>query len=124
MSSLTGQLLIAMPQMEDPRFSRSVVFMCAHNADGAMGLVINKLIEKPSMESLVKQLGLEAKGFDHARVHFGGPVEAARGFVLHSTDYAEKATLVVDNVGLTATMDIRPAIGRGEGPSRNIFALG
>jgi putative transcriptional regulator len=124
MSSLTGQLLIAMPQMEDPRFSRSVVFMCAHGAEGAMGLVINKTIEQPSMDDLVRQLGIEGNGFDHAAVHFGGPVEAARGFVLHSTDYAEEATLVVGNVGLTATMDILRAIGRGQGPSRNIFALG
>jgi putative transcriptional regulator len=113
-----------MPQMEDKRFSRSVVFMCAHNADGAMGLVINKTIEQPTMEALVKQLGLEGGGFDQARVHFGGPVESARGFVLHSTDYTEEATLVVDTVGLTATMDILRAIGRGAGPSRNLFALG
>jgi len=124
MSSLTGQLLIAMPQMEDPRFSRSVVFMCAHNADGAMGLVINKTIEQPSLDELVRQLGIEGTGFDQAPVHFGGPVEAARGFILHSTDYTEEATLVVDQVGLTATMDILRAIGRGEGPSRNLFALG
>ena len=124
LSSITGQLLIAMPQMEDPRFSRSVVFMCAHNADGAMGLVVNKTIEQPSMAELLKQLGIAGAGFDGARVHFGGPVEAARGFVLHSTDYTEEATLVVGEVGLTATMDILRAIGRGEGPRLCFFALG
>ena len=124
MTSLTGQLLIAMPQMEDPRFSRSVVFMCAHNAEGAMGLVVNKTVEQPSVGELLKQLGIEGGGFDRARVHVGGPVEAARGFVLHSTDYTEQATLVVGDVGLTATMDILRAIGRGEGPRQCFFALG
>jgi putative transcriptional regulator len=124
LTSLTGQLLIAMPQMEDPRFSRSVVFMCAHNAEGAMGLVVNKTVEQPSLAELLKQLGIEGDGFSRARVHFGGPVEAARGFVLHSTDYTEEATLIVGEVGLTATMDILRAIARGEGPRRRFFALG
>ncbi len=139
MTSLTGQLLIAMPQMEDKRFSRSVVFMCAHSNDGAMGLVINKTVEQPSMTELVKQLGIEGPGiesrggdgpgikgggFTRGRIHFGGPVEAARGFVLHSADYTEQGTLVVGNVGLTATMDILRAIARGTGPQRSFFALG
>jgi putative transcriptional regulator len=117
-------LLIAMPQMEDPRFSRSVVFMCAHNAEGAMGLVVNKTVAQPSLVELMRQLGIEGDGLNRGRVHFGGPIEAGRGFVLHSTDYAEEGTLVVDNVGLTATMDILRAIGRGEGPQRRFFALG
>ncbi|HVA14483.1 MAG TPA: YqgE/AlgH family protein [Stellaceae bacterium] len=125
MTSLAGQLLIAMPQMEDPRFSRSVVFLCAHNAEGAMGLVVNKPIEQPAMPELLRQLNIEGNGFDRARVHFGGPVEAGRGFILHSTDYTEEATLVVDDsIGLTATLDILRAIGRGEGPRRILFALG
>jgi putative transcriptional regulator len=124
LTSLAGQLLIAMPQMEDPRFSRSVVFMCAHNAEGAMGLIVNKTVEQPSMGELLKQLSIEGDGFSRAPVHFGGPVEAARGFVLHSTDYTEQATLVVGDVGITATMDILRAIGRGEGPRRRFFALG
>ena len=124
MTSLTGQLLIAMPQMEDPRFARSVVFMCAHNADGAMGLVVNKAVEQPSMGELLRQLGIDGEGFAARRVHFGGPVEAGRGFVLHSTDYTEQATLVVGRIGLTATMDILRAIGRGEGPRQSLFALG
>ncbi len=125
MSSLVGHLLIAMPQMGDERFMRSVIFMCAHNDEGAMGLIINKVIEKPSMADLVDQLGIEGKGFDGASVHFGGPVESGRGFVLHSPDYNETATMVIDGrFGLTASMDVLRAIGRGEGPSRNIFALG
>jgi putative transcriptional regulator len=125
LSSLAGQLLIAMPQMEDPRFARSVIFMCAHNADGAMGLVVNKLVDKPSMDDLIEQFGIEGDGFRGARLHFGGPVEAGRGFVLHSPDYNEEATLLVDGqVGLTASVDVLRAIGRGAGPRRNILALG
>jgi putative transcriptional regulator len=124
-TTLTGQLLIAMPQMQDPRFSRSVVFICAHSAEGAMGIVVNKTVEQPSMGELLRQLGIEGDDFDRALVHFGGPVEAGRGFVLHSTDYTEQATLVVGgSVGLTATLDILRAIGRGKGPQRKFFALG
>ena len=125
MTSLAGQLLIAMPQMQDPRFMRSVIFMCAHNAEGAMGLVINKTVEQPSMADVLKQLGIAADGFRSAQVHFGGPVESGRGFVLHSPDYTEDGTLMVDGrVGLTTTMDVLRAIGRGEGPRRRLFALG
>jgi putative transcriptional regulator len=124
-TTLAGQLLIAMPQMEDPRFSRSVVFMCAHNAEGAMGIVVNKTVEQPSMGELLRQLGIDGEGFSRAPVHFGGPVEAGRGFILHSTDYTEQATLVIgDSVGLTATLDILRAIGRGDGPRQKFFALG
>ncbi len=125
MTSLAGQLLIAMPQMQDPRFMRSVVFMCAHNDEGAMGLVVNKVVEQPSMADLLAQLGVDSAGLHDAPVHFGGPVEVGRGFVLHSADYNEEATLMVGgHVGLTATMEILHAIGRGTGPRRSLLALG
>jgi len=124
-TSLAGQLLIAMPQMQDPRFARSVVFLCAHSADGAMGLVINKIVEQPSIAEVMGQLGLTGEGFRDAPVHFGGPVESGRGFVLHSADYTEAATLVVGaSIGLTATMDILRAIAGGAGPRRRLLALG
>lgn len=125
MTSLAGQLLIAMPQMQDPRFMRSVIFMCAHNAEGAMGLVVNKLVEQPSMADLLRQLGITAGGFGDSQLHFGGPVEGGRGFVLHSPDYAEESTLLVDGqFAITSTLDILRAIARGEGPRRNLLALG
>jgi putative transcriptional regulator len=124
-TSLAGQLLVAMPQMEDHRFVRSVIYLCAHNEEGAMGLVINKLIESLTMPELLKQLGISAEGMNGgSRIHFGGPVEAGRGFVLHSADYVEDATLVVGAVALTATLDILRAIGRGGGPRRSLLALG
>jgi putative transcriptional regulator len=127
MNSLTGQLLIAMPQMLDPRFARSVVYVCAHSEeDGAMGLVVNKLLASLTMDELMAHLKLETSRIDDARpVHFGGPVEPGRGFVLHTPDYHEEATLTVgEQFAVTATLDILRAIGRGEGPSRNLLALG
>ena len=127
MKSLTGQLLIAMPQMMDPRFARSVVYVCAHSEDeGAMGLVVNKLLASLTMEELFSHLKLDASVLGGARpVHFGGPVEPGRGFVLHTADYREDATLVIgDGFAVTATLDILRAIGRGGGPSRSLLALG
>ena len=123
---LTGQLLIAMPGMRDPRFARSVIYMCAHNEEGAMGLVLNRLAGNISLPDLLTQLGVEQHVPDDAiRIHFGGPVETGRGFVLHSTDYAAGDTLRVDEeVGLTASLDILRAIADGAGPRQRILALG
>ena len=108
MTSLTGQLLVAMPQMTDPRFERSVVYLCAHSeGEGAMGLVVNKLLASLTMDELLTHLQLEPSAPVRAHpVHFGGPVEPGRGFVLHSADYREAATLVVgDEIAITATLD-------------------
>ena len=123
---LEGQLLVAMPTMADPRFARSVIYLCAHSDDGAMGLVVNKLLESLSFSDLLKQLEIEAESVDaRIRVHFGGPVEAARGFVLHSTDYAHDATMRVDEgFALTATIDVLKAMAEGRGPRRSMLALG
>jgi putative transcriptional regulator len=127
MKSLTGQLLVAMPQMMDPRFARSVVYVCAHSEEeGAMGLVINKLLPSVTMDELLAHLKLEPGRLNRSRpVHFGGPVEPGRGFVLHTADYREEATLTVgEEFAVTATLDILRAIGKGEGPRRNLLALG
>ena len=127
MNSLTGQLLVAMPQMMDPRFARSVVYICAHSEEaGAMGLVVNKLLAALTMDELFTHLKLEPARLNQSRpVHFGGPVEPGRGFVLHTADYREEATLPVsDEFAVTATLDSLRAIGRGEGPRRNLLALG
>jgi putative transcriptional regulator len=125
--SLAGQLLVAMPQMQDPRFARSVVYLCAHSGEaGAMGLVINKLLGSLTMGELFAQLEIEPGRASRLRpVHFGGPVEPGRGFVLHSADYREEASIVVGgNIAVTATWEILRAIGKGEGPSRCLLALG
>jgi putative transcriptional regulator len=123
---LGGQLLVAMPQMPDPRFARSVVYLCAHTADGAMGLIVNKLIDSLSFPDLLRQLNIDPPDIaDRIHVHFGGPVEAARGFVLHSTDYMHDATMVVDDrFALTATIDVLKAIAKGSGPRQRLLALG
>jgi putative transcriptional regulator len=122
-TTLTGQLLIAMPQMQDPRFARTVIYLCAHGSEGAMGLVVNKFLDNPpvTLSKLMSQLGIAAEGLKaDPRVHRGGPVEEGRGFVLHSADYTEEATLVVgNNVALTATLDILLALGyAGWGPGQ------
>ena len=125
-TSLVGQLLIAMPGMSDPRFARTVIYMCAHSAEGAMGLVVNRALEQISLAELLQQLEIDATAVDDKiAVNFGGPVETGRGFVLHSPDYMREGTLVVTaGVSLTATIDILKAIASGNGPRRHLLALG
>jgi putative transcriptional regulator len=125
-SFLSGQLLVAMPQMADPRFARTVVYLCAHSSDGAMGLVVNRLIDSLTFSSLLSQLGVEAEGAPaDMPVHFGGPVESSRGFVLHTSDYLQDSSLVIDDeIALTATVDVLKAIARGTGPRCRVLARG
>ncbi len=125
--SLRGKLLIAMPGMGDPRFERSVVFLCEHTPQGAMGLIINKPLTEVRFSELVEQLGLrDDPPLREIPVHFGGPVDHTRGFVLHSTDFSEgDATLEVDDTfSMTATLDLVRAIADGAGPAQAIFTLG
>ena len=124
---LQGKLLIAMPGMGDPRFERSVVYLCAHSGEGAMGLIVNKPAPDLEFSALLSQLGIEHDDrADDIRVHFGGPVEHARGFVLHTSDYkgSESTLRVDDRFGMTATRDILSAIADGDGPEASILALG
>lgn len=126
-SFLEGKLLIAMPGMPDPRFEKSVIFMCAHSAKGAMGLIINKPIDGLSFRDLMVKLeiGVSAERAD-APILFGGPMQMGRGFVLHSAEYAgEDTTLAITpEISLTATVDILRAISAGRGPAKSILALG
>ena len=131
MDTLTGQLLVAMPQMQDPRFARSVVYLCAHSGEaGAMGLVINQTIDSLTLDELYAHLKIEPAGQGNMTnrpqpVHRGGPVDPGRGFVLHSPDYHEEATLGIgDAFAMTATLDILRAMGKGEGPRHALLALG
>ncbi|CAN5626466.1 YqgE/AlgH family protein [soil metagenome] len=124
---LDGRLLIAMPGMGDPRFERAVIFLCAHSAAGAMGLIVNKPAADLRLRDLLAQLKITAKGPQaRARVHFGGPVEHGRGFVLHSGEYAvEGATMkVLPGFAMTATIDILQDMAKGEGPAQALLALG
>ncbi len=123
---LEGQLLIAMPQMSDPRFERTVIYLCAHSAAGAMGLVINRALDHITFSELLNQLGIEVPAIEkQILVQFGGPVESGRGFVLHTAEYVQESTLVVNSeVALTATVDVLKAIAAGSGPRQSLLALG
>jgi putative transcriptional regulator len=129
---LDGQLLVAMPLMTDKRFARSVIYICAHSAEGAMGLIVNQRAPNIRFAELLQRLSItpgqgEPSSEDiDLDVHVGGPVETERGFVLHSADYyTADATLPIDeDVSLTATIDILKAIAKGRGPDRAILALG
>ena len=124
---LTGQLLIAMPSMSDPRFARTVIYLCAHNAEGAMGLVLNRTITSITFRDLLAELKVDDAPAEASApaIHFGGPVETGRGFVLHSTDYVGPDSMpLAGTMALTATVDILKAIATGNGPRRHLLALG
>jgi putative transcriptional regulator len=126
-TNFTGKLLIAMPVMGDDRFSRSVVYVCAHSKEGTMGLIVNKPSPDIRFSNLLEQLGIETgQALRKIRVHVGGPVERSRGFILHTTDYkSEGGTLEVnDHISMTATMDVIEEIAQGGGPSHAMMALG
>ncbi len=125
-SNLTGQLLIAMPAMEDPRFAHSVILLCAHTDEGAMGIVLNQPLAKPSFDGLLEQL--DVKPVPPARriqLCQGGPVDHGRGFVLHTSDWTSDGSLRVDDrLALTASLDVLQEIAQGGGPREGLLALG
>ncbi len=134
-TGLSGQLLIAMPTMSDPNFARTVIYMCAHSEDGAMGLIINRqapdinftdLLDKIFTPEGSTPITLANEEENLPFIHIGGPIETGRGFVLHSPDYHSKEHTfsVNEKVSLTATLDILKAIANGSGPSKSLLALG
>ncbi len=124
--TLAGQFLIAMPAMADPRFAQTVVYLCAHSRDGAMGIVLNRSLARPSFSELLTQLELSpVPPARDIRLVEGGPVEQGRGFVLHSADWTSEASLRVDDAtALTASLDVLKAIAAGGGPRNGLLALG
>lgn len=130
---LEGKMLIAMPTMGDDRFARTLIYMCAHSDEGAMGLIVNKVAPSIEFPELLEQLDIQNTGSvgeggpaPTVPVLQGGPVEAGRGFVLHSHDYhQDNATLPIsDHISMTATVDVLKAIARGAGPTKAMLALG
>jgi putative transcriptional regulator len=131
---LDGQMLIAMPTMRDERFIRSLIYLCAHSSEGAMGIVVNQPAPNIDFSDLLMQLDVIPSGelielprkAESIQVLKGGPVETGRGFVLHTSDFfIENSTLPIDEgICLTATLDILKAIARGDGPSSAVLALG
>src|ERR1700712_5748169 len=122
----TGQLLIAMPAMSDPRFQQSIIYVCAHTPEGAMGLVLNRPIVKPTFDDLLKQLsGEPLPPVRQIKLCAGGPVEIARGFVLHTNDWTGEGSLKVDDaMALTASLDVLKVIAEGGGRREGVFAVG
>jgi putative transcriptional regulator len=125
-ATLTGQLLVAMPAMNDPRFAQSVIYVCAHTSEAAMGIVINRPLARPSFDDLLRQLDIApVPPSRRIRVCAGGPVDDARGFVLHTDDWTSDGSLhVADTLALTASLDVLKAIAQGGGPRSGVLALG
>lgn len=123
---LVGQLLIAMPAMDDPRFAHSVIYLCAHTPEGAMGLVVNRPLARPSFEELLRQLEIAPLPPARTiRLWAGGPVDNGRGFVLHTADWTGEGSLRVNaTLALTASLDVLKAIAEGGGPREGLLALG
>lgn len=127
---LSGKLLLAMPAMGDPRFHRAVIYMCAHDANGAMGLVINHSLQGLEFSELIKQLGIHSDieirlDASAIPVMSGGPVESARGFLLHSNDFTQPDTIRIDeSCSVTGTIEALKEVAAGKGPDRALFILG
>lgn len=124
--ALEGELLVAMPSMVDPRFYQTVIYVCAHGEEGAMGLIVNKRARELSFADLLKQVGVEGEPAGDLGVHFGGPVEVGRGFVLHTDDWEAPGVTkpLPGGLALTATVEILRDIAVGKGPQRAVLALG
>lgn len=122
---LTGQILLAMPGIGDPRFDRAVIAICAHDEQGALGIGVGAAIDGLRLHELLEQFEIDPGDAPDAPVHFGGPVEPRRGFVLHSADWAGQDTIdVAGKWALSGTIDVLRAIAHGQGPSRWLVALG
>ena len=127
-TSLMGQILMATPQMTDSCFMHAVILICGHDHNGAMGLVLNRLVEELSLQDLIDQLDVQP-GRDHPAtsipIHFGGPIEMGRGFMLHSTDYLHEASIeITPDIALTSTIEILSLVAQGQGPDQKLLALG
>ena len=122
---LTGQLLLAMPGIGDPRFEKAVIAMCVHDEEGALGIGLGRIVPRIGFHDLLRQLEIDPGSAPDVPIHLGGPVEPQRGFILHSLDWGGEGSVQVSNRWvLTATLDILRAIAEGRGPSRWVAALG
>ena len=122
---VTGQFLLAMPGIGDPRFERSVIAMCVHDENGALGIGLGRIVPRITFHGLLKQLDIEPGEAPDVAIHLGGPVEPQRGFLVHSLDWGGQESIQVsDRWALTATLDILKAIAAGKGPRRWTAALG
>lgn len=123
---LTGQFLLAMPHMQDPRFEKVVIYICGHDTNGAMGLVVNKHLGDLTLRGLLEYLNLPKESINRdLPIYFGGPTDTGRGFVLHSDDFTHPGTVSLGNhISLTATVDVLQSIAEGGGPKDCLLAMG
>lgn len=123
---LTGQFLLAMPHMQDPRFEKAVIYICGHDANGAMGLVVNKYLGDLTLKGLLEYLTIPQDSIKRdLPIFFGGPVDTGRGFVLHSDDFTHMGTVPLGHhIALTATVDVLQSIAEGDGPKECLLAMG
>jgi putative transcriptional regulator len=124
--NLTGKIIVSMPFLEDERFYKTVIYMCAHSSEGSMGIIINKKIDYDLYPDLLQQLGID-KPLNNKKlfIRYGGPVENGRGFILHSDDMVRKETLSINKgVALTSTAEFFDDLSKGKGPKNSILALG
>ncbi len=123
---LTGKCLVSMPHIDDEIFSRSVVYICMHNQDGAMGFMVNKLLKEFYFSDLISQFNIsKTTPLEPIVLHQGGPLERIRGFVLHSRDYSKDGTLAIDdNFAVSSSINVLSDIAFGKGPRYNLIALG
>lgn len=123
---LTGKILIAMPYLQDPRFSQSVIYICGHDDTGAMGLIINKPLLTVTFKELLEQMDIPVMADSpNFPVHYGGPIEIGRGFVLHTTDYLTETSVIINgDFALTATLEVLRAMSHNRGPVQGLLALG
>ena len=124
--NLAGQILISLPTMQDERFHESVIYICAHSPEGAMGIIINKSLEIDLYPSLLKKLNIDKSNMNKKIFfHYGGPVETSRGFILHSDDFVKDESMLIDKgVVLSSTADFFTDLAKGIGPKTSIIALG
>tara|TARA_Y100000590_G_C15517138_1_gene937841 strand:- start:126 stop:677 length:552 start_codon:yes stop_codon:yes gene_type:complete len=124
--NLTGQFLVSMPSLEDERFFKTVIYMCAHSKEGSMGIIINKKIDYDLYPDLLEQLGID-KPLENKKLflRYGGPVESGRGFVLHTDEIIRKESITIDDgIVLTSTTEFFDDLAKGQGPKNSILALG
>ncbi len=125
---LTGKLLLAMPSLMDSPFEKAVIYICSHDKKGAMGIIINRPLPYIDFDDIIQQLKIDTKSIKSNSippVHFGGPVDITRGFLLHSTDNIHKDTILLNKeIGITATTDMLKHIVMGDGPANIIFTIG
>lgn len=124
--NLTGQLLVATPEMRDPRFVETVIYMVKHSQEGAFGLVINRPLARGPLEDLLKGFGLNSDGVNgEITVHYGGPVSPSAGFILHSDDFLlEDSAKVANGIAMTSDPKLIESMARGKGPRQSLFIMG